>query len=79
MVIYVKFLIEMNRLRNSLRDRRSENAQKFFDPLLKMAEEKEKKLATVANALSAKPKPALGVSLRLIYPTMHFRPWWKLA
>lgn len=55
MIIYVKFLIEMNRLRNSLRDRMSENGQKFFDPLLKMAEEKEKKVAAICAPLKNKP------------------------
>uniref|UniRef100_A0A1I7XMG9 Protein kinase domain-containing protein n=1 Tax=Heterorhabditis bacteriophora TaxID=37862 RepID=A0A1I7XMG9_HETBA len=49
MIIYVKFLIEMNRLRTSLRDRMSQHGQKFFDPLLKMAEEKERKSASDAK------------------------------
>ncbi|CAB3410208.1 unnamed protein product [Caenorhabditis bovis] len=53
MIIYVKFLIEMNRLRNSLRSRMSSNGHKFFDPLLKMAEEKEQKISEVCSSSGA--------------------------
>lgn len=62
MIIYVKFLIEMNRLRNSLKSRMSENGHKFFDPLLKIAEEKEKKIATVCASDKAKTLAELVVT-----------------
>ncbi|CAA88976.1 Protein kinase domain-containing protein [Caenorhabditis elegans] len=58
MIIYVKFLIEMNRLRNSLKTRMSANGHKFFDPLLKMAEKKEQK---ISNAIGTAGCPASGL------------------
>ncbi|KAF1747055.1 hypothetical protein GCK72_023513 [Caenorhabditis remanei] len=58
MIIYVKFLIEMNRLRNSLKTRMSANGHKFFDPLLKMAEKKEQK---ITNAIGSVSTPATGL------------------
>ncbi|PAV62564.1 hypothetical protein WR25_00179 isoform J [Diploscapter pachys] len=57
-VIYVKFLIELNRLRNSLRSRMSENGKKFFEPLLKMGDEKERKIALVLESIKPKEDPA---------------------
>ncbi|KJH43130.1 kinase domain protein [Dictyocaulus viviparus] len=44
MFIYVKFLIELNRLRAVMKDRMSQNGKRYFDTLLKMAEEKEKQV-----------------------------------
>uniref|UniRef100_A0A1I7U0L7 Protein kinase domain-containing protein n=1 Tax=Caenorhabditis tropicalis TaxID=1561998 RepID=A0A1I7U0L7_9PELO len=58
MIIYVKFLIEMNRLRNSLKTRMSANGHKFFDPLLKMAEKKEQK---ISDAIGTSSSPATGL------------------
>ncbi|CAL2049231.1 unnamed protein product [Caenorhabditis brenneri] len=58
MIIYVKFLIEMNRLRNSLKTRMSANGHKFFDPLLKMAEKKEQK---ISDAIGSTSSPATGL------------------
>ncbi|CAI2356417.1 unnamed protein product [Caenorhabditis sp. 36 PRJEB53466] len=58
MIIYVKFLIEMNRLRNSLKTRMSANGHKFFDPLLKMAEKKEQKITDAC----VPPLPVTGLS-----------------
>uniref|UniRef100_A0A8R1I117 Protein kinase domain-containing protein n=1 Tax=Caenorhabditis japonica TaxID=281687 RepID=A0A8R1I117_CAEJA len=63
MIIYVKFLIEMNRLRNSLKTRMSANGHKFFDPLLKMAEKKEQKITDACG--SAAPATGLGSLVQL--------------
>ncbi|KAK5978715.1 Protein kinase domain-containing protein [Trichostrongylus colubriformis] len=49
MIIYVRFLMEMNRLRSMIKDRLSSNAKKYFEPLLKIADEKEQ---TVSEAVS---------------------------
>ncbi|VDO79394.1 unnamed protein product [Heligmosomoides polygyrus] len=43
-IIYVRFLIEMNRLRSMVKGRMSQSGIKYFEPLLKMAEEKEQVL-----------------------------------
>ncbi|VDM52936.1 unnamed protein product [Angiostrongylus costaricensis] len=42
MFIYVKFLIEVNRLRSMIKDRMSQSGKKYFEPLLKIAEENQK-------------------------------------
>ncbi|WKY17242.1 hypothetical protein Q1695_001673 [Nippostrongylus brasiliensis] len=43
-VIYVRFLIEMNRLRGTVKDRMSQSGKKYFEPLLKMAEHNAQKV-----------------------------------
>ncbi|XGW33373.1 hypothetical protein V3C99_017649 [Haemonchus contortus] len=40
-IIYVRFLMEMNRLRSMVKNRMSDNAKKYFEPLLKVADDKE--------------------------------------
>ncbi|UMM39777.1 hypothetical protein L5515_016682 [Caenorhabditis briggsae] len=65
MIIYVKFLIEMNRLRNSLKTRMSANGHKFFDPLLKMAEKKEQKITNAIGSVSSSPAPGLGSLVKM--------------
>lgn len=40
----MRFLIEMNRLRSMVKGRMSQSGIKYFEPLLKMAEEKEQVL-----------------------------------
>lgn len=40
----VRFLISMLGIRKSLQARKSENGLKYFEPIIKMAEEREKKV-----------------------------------
>ncbi|KAK6058137.1 hypothetical protein COOONC_04294 [Cooperia oncophora] len=41
--------MEMNRLRSMIKDRMSNNAKKYFEPLLKIADEKEQKVSQVVS------------------------------
>ncbi|KAJ1351387.1 hypothetical protein KIN20_007380 [Parelaphostrongylus tenuis] len=50
MFIYVKFLIEVNRLRSMIKGRMSQSGLKYFEPLLKIAEENQKQASQAVSS-----------------------------